>query len=180
MINVYAPQTNGGKRDLWAKIDKVLQEGHGWWIVLGDFNAVRESNERKNSYFDHVCARDFNDFLDNTGLHEYSLKGSKFTYLVNRQGVCKMSRIDRIFVCDGIFNKRPSSCVRTLRKVHSDHAPLVLTLIDTNFGPKPFRWFDSWLDRTGCEELVKSVLLDWSDMDPPDVNLIKKVRKASD
>ncbi|KAL6521526.1 hypothetical protein OROGR_018095 [Orobanche gracilis] len=137
MVNVYAPQTNGDKRDLWTKLSQVIQAEQGWWIVLGDFNAVREPDERKNSCFDLVCARDFNDFLDNTGLREYNLKA--------------------------------------LIREHSDHAPLCLSLIDTNFGPKPFRWFDSWFDRPGCEDVVKSALLGWNNVEPPDVNLINKL-----
>ncbi|XP_022007479.1 uncharacterized protein LOC110906687 [Helianthus annuus] len=176
MINVYAPQSNVDKRNLWAKISQVIQAGHGWWIVFGDFNAVRDPSERKNSCFDPGCARDFNEFLDEAGLREYDLKGKKFTYLVNRRGVCKMSRIDRLFVCDNIFNKWPNACVRALNREFSDHAPLFLSLCDTNFGPKPFRWFDSWFDRKGCEEIVCLTLLGWINQGTADLNLIRKLK----
>ncbi|XP_021984925.1 uncharacterized protein LOC110880779 [Helianthus annuus] len=175
VINVYAPQNNGEKKALWDKITLIIQRGQGWWIVLGDFNAVRDPSERKKSFFDPVSARDFNDFVDNTGLREYDLKGLSFTYFANRCGVCKLSRIDRVFVCDSIFNKWPSACVRALKREHSDHAPLCLTLIDTNFGPKPFRWFDSWLDRPGCEDVVKNALLEWQTNGSADLKFTKKM-----
>lgn len=110
--------------------------------MFGDFNAVRHMDERKNSVFDPVCARDFNDFVDEAGLREYDLKGLKYTYLVNRCGDCKMSRIDRVFICENGFNKWSNAYVRALSRELSDHAPLLLSLVDTNFGPKPFRWFD--------------------------------------
>ena len=106
IMNVYAPQNNVHKRILWDKIIQVIQSGQGWWILFGDFNAVRDAGERQNSTFDPICARDFNDFVDEAGLREFDLKGLKYTYMVNRHGVCKMSRIDRVFVCDNIFNKR--------------------------------------------------------------------------
>lgn len=159
IINVYAPQQNAEKRSLWSRIYQVMQSGQGWWIVFGDFNAVRCPEDRKNSNFDPVCARDFNDFIDEASLREYNLKGMKYTYMTNRGGECKWSRIDRVLVCPKVFNKWPNSCVRALHRDLSDHSPLIMSLVDTNFGPKPFRWFDSWMDRPGCEELVKSVLV---------------------
>ncbi|PWA79287.1 RNA-directed DNA polymerase, eukaryota [Artemisia annua] len=176
LLNVYAPQTNVDKRVLWDKINHTIQMGQGWWIVLGDFNAARDPSERKNSCYDQACARDFNDFLDEVGLREYDLKGMNFTYLVNRQGECKLSRIDRVFVCDNIFNKWPNACVRALNREFSDHAPLFLSLCDTNFGPKPFRWFDSWIDRQVCEDIVNSVLVGWRNHGPADINLMRKLK----
>ncbi|PWA50906.1 RNA-directed DNA polymerase, eukaryota, Reverse transcriptase zinc-binding domain protein [Artemisia annua] len=180
MLNVYAPQNNVEKRNLWAKILRVIQSGRGWWVVFGDFNAVREPGERKNSIFDPVCSRDFNDFVEEAGLREYSLKGMQYTYMVNRRDVCKLSRIDRIFVCDNVFNNWPNACVRALNREFSDHAPLILTLNDTNFGPKPFRWFDSWIDRPGCEEVINSVLVGWSNVGPADTNLMRKLKSLRD
>ena len=50
-LNVYAPQNNYDKRNLWEKISRVIQAGQGWWIIFGDFNAVRDPSERKNSVF---------------------------------------------------------------------------------------------------------------------------------
>ncbi|PWA52254.1 RNA-directed DNA polymerase, eukaryota [Artemisia annua] len=153
IMNVYVPQSNTDKRNLWDKIIRVIQAGRGWWIIFGDFNAVREPDERKNSVFDPGCARDFNDFVEEAGLREFDLKGLKYTYLVNRCGEFKMSRIDRVFVCDNIFNKWSNAYVRALRRELSDHTLLLLSLVDTNFGLKPFRWFDSWLERPGCVEV---------------------------
>ncbi|PWA67185.1 RNA-directed DNA polymerase, eukaryota [Artemisia annua] len=176
IINVYAPQQNVEKRRLWRRLTDIIQIGQGWWIVMGDFNAVRYPEERKNSIFDPVCARDFNDFIDDTALQEYNLKGMKFTYLANRLGACKLSRIDRVLVCSNVFNKWPNACVRALQRDMSDHSPLILSLVDTNFGPKPFRWFDSWLERTDCIQVINSVLVGVRFRGPADVVLGLKLK----
>ncbi|XP_076917406.1 uncharacterized protein LOC143577463 [Bidens hawaiensis] len=84
IINVYAPQQNVDKSRLWLKITQYIHTGQGWWIVLGDFNAVRNPQERKNSNFDPVCAKDFNGFIDEADLKEYNLKGMKYTFLASR------------------------------------------------------------------------------------------------
>ena len=85
-----------------------------------------------------------------------------------------------MLVCDNVFNKWPNACVRALNKEFSDHAPLILTLKDTNFGPKPFRWFDSWIDRPGCEEVINSVLVGRSNVGPADMNLMRKLKRLRD
>ncbi|PWA50793.1 RNA-directed DNA polymerase, eukaryota, Reverse transcriptase zinc-binding domain protein [Artemisia annua] len=177
IINVYAPQQNVDKRNLWLRIHQVMQLWQDWWIVFGDFNAVRSPEERKNSVFDPSCARDFNDFIDEAGLREYNLKGLKYTYLVNRGGECKLSRIDRMLFCSNVFNKWPNACVRALHRDHSDHSPLVLSVVDSNFRPKPFRWFDSWMDRPGCQDLVKLILEDNNAQGPADLALTMKLRR---
>ncbi|PWA92358.1 RNA-directed DNA polymerase, eukaryota, Reverse transcriptase zinc-binding domain protein [Artemisia annua] len=176
ILNVYAPQNNVDKRYLWEKIIHVIQLSQGWWILFGDFDAVRDPGERQNSTFDPVYARDFNEFVDEAGLREFDLKGMKYTYLVNRCGVCKLSRIDRVFVCDNIFNKWSNAHVRALSRDLSDHAPLLLSLVDSNFGPIPFRWFDSWLERPGCLDVINSILCDWVSVGPPDLNLSRKLK----
>jgi exonuclease III len=179
-LNVYAPQDNTSKRSLWDRVLRIIQSGSGWWVIFGDFNAVRNQEERKNSVFDPVCSRDFNAFVDEAGLREYDLIGKKFTYMVNHRGVCKLSRIDRVFVCENVFNKWSNGYVRALNREKSDHAPLLLSLIDTNFGPKPFRWFDSWIDRQGCLDVINSVMEDWVNAGPADLNLSKKLKVLRD
>ncbi|XP_021979284.1 uncharacterized protein LOC110875395 [Helianthus annuus] len=139
-------------------------------IVFGDFNGVRDQEERKNSFFDPVCNRDFNDFIDEAGLREYNLKGLRYTYMSNRIGLCTWSRIDRFLVCENVFNKWPN---RNL----SDHSPLVFSVFDSNFGPKPFRMFDSWLDRPGCVNVVTSVFDSWINIGAADSNLLNKLKK---
>ncbi|KAD2805671.1 hypothetical protein E3N88_39048 [Mikania micrantha] len=92
IINVYAPQNNVDKRHLWARINHLIHSTQGWWIVFGDFNSVRDRDERKNSTFDPVCARDFNDFIDEAGLREYYLKGRKYTYMNEMEEESRLRR----------------------------------------------------------------------------------------
>lgn len=42
-------------------------------LLLGDFNVVRSPEERKNSYFCMRAARDFNDFIHESDLYEYTM-----------------------------------------------------------------------------------------------------------
>ncbi|XP_021971684.1 uncharacterized protein LOC110866841 [Helianthus annuus] len=176
VLNVYAPQNVVAKRNLWGKLKAIINGTQGMWIVLGDFNAVRCTEERKNSRFNITCASDFNSFIDEADLQEYFMRGSRFTHVAVNNGNVKLSKIDRVLVCQNFFNRWPLACLRSLPREMSDHTPLLLTLVDSNFGYKPFRWFNSWLEREGCQEVVIKAYSDCSVKGRPDVVITTKLK----
>ncbi|KAI7756053.1 hypothetical protein M8C21_019782 [Ambrosia artemisiifolia] len=74
LINIYAPQRSGAKRVLWAELARLLRGGSGMFVLMGDFNVVRNPEERRNSYFNRMEAEDFNGFIDELGLCEYFMR----------------------------------------------------------------------------------------------------------
>ncbi|PWA39255.1 reverse transcriptase domain, Reverse transcriptase zinc-binding domain protein [Artemisia annua] len=157
---------------VWDKIRSLVSVDDGFRVVGGDFNSVRDSVERRNSYFNAAETNEFNDFVDDAGLHEFTLKGRKFTYLAGG----KMSRIDRIFVDWDFLNEWPNAEYRVLKREESDHFPLLLKVVSRNFGAKPFKFFNSWLQRDGFDEVIKDTL-DSVDVDgDPDVKLLRKFK----
>ncbi|XP_035834307.1 uncharacterized protein LOC110887623 [Helianthus annuus] len=156
VVNIYAPHRVLDKRALWNCLLDVISSGNGQWVLLGDFNAVRFSEERKNSVFNIACARDFNDFIDSSGLVEYSMRGCKFTFLAPNSN--KHSKLDRVLVCKGFFEVWPDACLRALPRLHSDHFPLILVVTRNNFGEKPFRFFNSWLEKEGFDDIVENAV----------------------
>ncbi|XP_022026954.1 uncharacterized protein LOC110927977 [Helianthus annuus] len=127
-----------------------MGSGEGMWVVAGDFNSVRLCSERRNSKFISLATRDFNAFIDEANLHEFTLKGRRFTFVAGN----KMSRIDRIFVNWSYFMKWPSAEYRALSRDKSDHSPL--------------RWVGRGREEgVGCGSLLGV----------PDVKLLNKFRK---
>lgn len=174
-VNVYAPQKANQKKLLWDRLIGLLQAGEGMWVFIGDFNSVRWMEERRNSKFHFGMACDFNDFIEEANLQEYSMRGNKFTFLAGMGSNCKMSKIDRVLVCEEFFNRWPGACLRALPRGLSDHCPLVLSVCDSNFGAKPFKWFNSWLDRDGCEKVVVDAMNGFIGSGSADVNLHRKL-----
>ncbi|XP_022007960.1 uncharacterized protein LOC110907261 [Helianthus annuus] len=70
LVNVYAPQSTSAKSQLWMDISACINPLEGKWIIAGDFNAVRNPDERKNTSFKRVCAENFNSFIFENGLLE--------------------------------------------------------------------------------------------------------------
>ncbi|GJZ41446.1 RNA-directed DNA polymerase, eukaryota [Tanacetum coccineum] len=67
-IVIYAPQPVTRKRILWDYISSILVRWKGESILMGDFNEVRSSAERRGSCFNPYGARYFNRFITISGL----------------------------------------------------------------------------------------------------------------
>lgn len=154
MVNVYGPHSIAEKRALWEELSTVKKlHPANTWIFLGDFNAVRFAHERFNSVFCKVTAAYFNKFIADEGLHEFHMRGSKFTFL--REEGHKLSKIDRFLVCSNFINLQPLTSVTALAREHSDHAPIILRPSNCDYGPPPFRIFNSWLQLEDLNVLFK-------------------------
>lgn len=119
---------------------------------MGDFNAVRYPDERRNSNFDQVSASDLNDFIYNADLSEFPMKGRKYTYAMKNGR--KLSRLDRILVDHDFINNWPDSSFTALPRYLSDHSPLILISNPQDYGPIPFRFFNSWLSRPDLVNVI--------------------------
>ncbi|KAJ9556592.1 hypothetical protein OSB04_011206 [Centaurea solstitialis] len=140
VINVYAPQSTNSKKTLWDNILKELQsESDVAWLVCGDFNEVRSAEERKGSVVDPRGTKAFNEFIATAGLFDLRLGGRKFTYLVNQN----------------FLDIWPLANALALPRVLSDHCPILLDSQGNDFGPTPFKLFNSWLNNPEFEALVK-------------------------
>lgn len=172
LINVYSPQKLVDKRLLWTELERIIVQDQEYWIVGGDFNCVRDRMERRKSKFIASVTNEFNDFIDKVGLHEFMLRGRKFTYVSGN----KCSRIDRILVSWSVINDWPNAEYRALAREKSDHSPLILKVEVRNYGAKPFRLYNSWLLHSDLEDLVDRTVKDFSGYGPPDIVLMNKFK----
>nr|GEX75066.1 RNA-directed DNA polymerase, eukaryota [Tanacetum cinerariifolium] len=79
----------------------------------------------------------FGDF--NTVLHEYERSGSI-----------------------GVMEDIPNIKVTAIERLWSDHSPILLHSKKANFGPFPFKLYNSWLSRDGFDDTIKST---WDSME---------------
>ncbi|KAJ9559912.1 hypothetical protein OSB04_005072 [Centaurea solstitialis] len=145
LINVYAPQSHSLKAGLWNDLTALLKDHtEVIWVIMGDFNAVRFPEERMGSVFDEKEASDFNSFISESGLLDVQFCGRRFTR--SSKDGRKLSKLDRFLVSSNFFPIWNNPLVQVLPQTIADHCPLVLQVEDYNYGPKPFRFFDSWLN----------------------------------
>ncbi|XP_021991462.1 uncharacterized protein LOC110888238 [Helianthus annuus] len=171
---LFTKKTTNKKKQLWADLIVLMRSFSGSWIFLDDFNCVREPTERKNSRFNKQEAEDFNFFISEAGLVEYSMLGCAFT-CVTDDGM-KFSKIDRVLVCYSFLSLWPSAKLLGLSRFKSDHRPLLLLCSDVFFGIPPFRFFNSWLKEDGLADIVKKVYDGVIGFYPPDKLLAAKLK----
>ncbi|XP_022020329.1 uncharacterized protein LOC110920424 [Helianthus annuus] len=181
LMNVYAPHKTREKRVLWEDIKSIMDSKQGFWMLFGDFNSVRYEEDRKNSVFDPSDAQVFNDFIYSKGLMEFTMKGRKFTYCKGKGVKAKLRKIDRFLVSHNFVDAWSDACLVALPRFLSDHSPLVLAIDPLDFGPKPFRVFNSWGEKAGFDEAIKNAIDSFCFSGPADLYLANKlihVKKA--
>nr|GEV68229.1 RNA-directed DNA polymerase, eukaryota [Tanacetum cinerariifolium] len=86
----------------------------------------------------------------------------------------KMSKLDRFLVSEGIISLFPSLSALCLDCHLSDHRPILLNEIHTDYGPVPFRVYHSWFKREGFDDMVK---LAWNSFSHSYSNQLIKFKK---
>ncbi|KAJ0784311.1 hypothetical protein HanLR1_Chr01g0030711 [Helianthus annuus] len=87
------------------------------------------------------------------GFLEYRMTGGKFTY-ISDNSIIKFSKLDKIFVCDLFLKKWPFATLKVLWRGWSDHCPVTLVCEALDFGPIPFKLYNSWIGSKDLEDIV--------------------------
>lgn len=66
---------------MWQELLSFKQAKLGKWVVFGDFNVVRNKEERFNSQLCPSSAFAFNRFLHEAELKHFNKRGERFTYM---------------------------------------------------------------------------------------------------
>ncbi|GJW27970.1 RNA-directed DNA polymerase, eukaryota, reverse transcriptase zinc-binding domain protein [Tanacetum coccineum] len=154
MINIYGPQDSLAKSNLWNRLMDFMQHHNGNFILFGDMNIVHHEDERFGSSFSHTEANQFNFFIDNSGLIDLPIRGHFFTWM-NKAGT-ELSKLDRFLISEEVLEVLHDICITALDPLCSDHTPLVFNIFKNDFGPIPFKLYNSWLSRDGFNEVVNS------------------------
>ncbi|KAK2456934.1 hypothetical protein QL285_004253 [Trifolium repens] len=158
VVNVYAKCNLSAKRLLWSNILMSKRGfGEGLWCVLGDFNSIRECDERRgvgqltNGGFSPEMVA-FNSFINSLDLVDMPIVGRAFTWF-HPNGI-SMSRLDRVLISNSWADVWGNPCVWVLTRDVADHCPLVLKYNNADWGPKPFRFNNFWLQNSAFKDLV--------------------------
>ncbi|GJS89129.1 RNA-directed DNA polymerase, eukaryota [Tanacetum coccineum] len=169
---IYAPQQASCKRVLWEYVSTLIGRWNGETIILGDFNEVRSKDERRGSCFNPSTARVFDHFISSSGLVDVKLEGYAFTW--SHPSGSKMSKLDRFLVSEGIFSIFPSITALCLDRHLSDHRPILLREVYSDFGLIPFRFYHTWFSLEGFDAMVEQT---WRAFSHSDVNRMIRFKK---
>nr|GEW02363.1 RNA-directed DNA polymerase, eukaryota [Tanacetum cinerariifolium] len=162
-ISIYAPQQTSLKKELWDYLLVLLGRWNGEVVLMGDFNDVRSKDERRGSSFSSSGARFFNQFISPSGLSDIKLEGASFT--LSHPSATKMSKLDRFLISEGVVSLFPSILGSCLDRHLSDHRPILLHDVHVDFGPTPFRFYHSWFNYDGFDNMVDQTWRSFSHSD---------------
>ncbi|GAU25065.1 hypothetical protein TSUD_257590 [Trifolium subterraneum] len=163
IVNVYSPCIISGKKKLWEDLLALKQStGGGKWCVRGDFNSILHSSERKGS---SIVSRQnesslFNRFVEEMELIDTPVLGKKFSWF-SADGK-SMSRIDRFLLSDGFVSKFGITGKWIGDRDISYHCPIWLLCSSYNWGPKPFRVINGWMEHPDFFDFVETT---WKSFD---------------
>jgi hypothetical protein len=96
--------------------------------------------------------REFDDFLEELELIDLPLVGRRFTWF-HPNGIA-MSRLDRILISSSYGDLWGDFLARVLDRDVADHCSLVLRYCADDWGPKPFRFNNFWLQHKDFIDVV--------------------------
>jgi len=97
----------------------------------------------------------FNEFLRDVELDDLNLLGRRYTWY-HSNGIA-MSRIDRVLVSEEWTQFWGPSSLWVLPDDISDHCPLVLKIDGWDWGPRPFRFNNFWLENNKFKGVVEGI-----------------------
>ncbi|XP_071714435.1 uncharacterized protein [Rutidosis leptorrhynchoides] len=142
IINIYAPQSEHDKLFVWQQLSAIANQWSGPISFLGDFNSVCHPEERFREVIDPIAISKFNNFILSDNVIDQALCNEEFTWDGPDE---KMSRIDRVMVNVSWLSLFPDSILQAGLQKLSNHKPIILGKKLQDWGPKPFRFNNSWL-----------------------------------
>ncbi|GLT99814.1 hypothetical protein SLE2022_172280 [Rubroshorea leprosula] len=152
-VNVYASNDKQKKVKLWEELRQMIMEEEGRWMIVGDFNAVRNINERKGKTGESQDMREFDEFVVSTGLVDIKLANRRYTWY--RPDGSAMSRLDRVLMSGEMYSLGNGWIQQGLKRTVSDHCPIVIKSSVADWGPKPFRVLDAWQQHPQFKKVVE-------------------------
>jgi mannosylglycoprotein endo-beta-mannosidase len=158
VINVYAKCNIRDKKSLWSNILMSKEGfGDGLWCVVGDFNSVRDVHERRGVNSSSISGRsneirEFDSFLGDLDMIDLLLVGRNYTWY-HPNGLA-MSRLDRVLISPSWGDAWGDPLVRVLDRDVADHCPFLLYYSHADWGPKPFRFNNYWLQHKDFKNIV--------------------------
>ncbi|KAF5468656.1 hypothetical protein F2P56_012795 [Juglans regia] len=144
---VYAKCRYLERRNLWAELLQFCSLSLPW-IVIGDFNVIREDGERRGGCPRLPCAmEEFCNFIDAGGLMEIPSSGNKLSWCNGQSGMARSwARLDRALCNVRCLELFPSVSLKYLARHSSDHTPMLLGLADPvlRYGPSSFKFQQMW------------------------------------
>ncbi|KAK9665053.1 hypothetical protein RND81_14G087100 [Saponaria officinalis] len=154
---IYASNDAKVREELWSsmvRISGLVQS----WIILGDFNVVRDVQERISESapaLTDILA--FNACLLRCGLDDLKGLGCSLTWTNKQDGNKRVwSKLDRALVNGSWLADYLSSSANFLPSGISDHSPCIVSIFEDKKRPPRFNFLHCWVNHPSYIDVVQS------------------------
>ncbi|KAA3465047.1 tyrosine decarboxylase 1-like [Gossypium australe] len=141
------------RKILWDGLKSAMPPQSTPWILMGDFNAILDPEDKRSPRTIGKRCKLFGNFVDSCGLQDLGFNGPKFTW--QRGGTS--ARLDRALANNTWMESFPQCLISNLPRIKSDHRPIILstrTDMDLATG-RPFRFLAGWTKYNNFSNFVK-------------------------
>jgi hypothetical protein len=114
------------------------------WLVVGDFNLIRDPSEKNNDNFDLSLVTAFNNSICRLALFELPLLDRLYTWS-NKRDAQVLARLNLALLNQAWNLALPNSSLSSLHRPTSDHVPLLITASTTIPRASCFHFENAWL-----------------------------------
>ncbi|WRX28903.1 Reverse transcriptase domain - like 10 [Theobroma cacao] len=152
--NVYTPNSVSERQALWEELQDIIKSTGVPWCLGGNFNVTMKREERIRRSYNVYDIDSFRKLIEDLGLIDMPMIGGEFTYR-NFKEEEAFSRLDRFLVSGEFLNRFSKLVQRRLPASLSDHNPKVVEEIGMDWGSKPFKFSNHWLDESTFPTMLK-------------------------
>jgi hypothetical protein len=140
LVNIYGPCEGIVRENFIAWLFHLDIPDDTYWLMVGDFNFYRYSDNRNRSGANIIDMSTFNEVISYLGLIELPIKGRNFTWS-NMQQDPILEQIDWFFTSSAWTLQYPNTMVNPLSRPTSDHIPCVISIGTKIPKAQVFRFF---------------------------------------
>lgn len=156
LTSVYGPSDASEKSAFLDWLLNIQMPDDMNWLILGDFNLYRRSENRNRPGGNVNNMLNFNNAISHLGLVEIPLNGRKYTW-TNKQNPPLLERLDWFFTSQSWTANYPSTTARCLNMEVSDHWPCLIEISTKIPKGNVFRFENCWMLHDSFLPLVASV-----------------------
>ncbi|XP_074301073.1 uncharacterized protein LOC141632425 [Silene latifolia] len=152
---IYASNNARARDDLWHNLHTISTKVHKW-ILLGDFNVVRDVTERiSNTPPNLADILDCNSCLLHCGVADITSTGCEMSW-TNKQDIDTLvwSKLDRARTNVDWKLQYPATSAVFLPAGVSDHSPILVTVFEDKHSGSRFSFLNCWINHLDYHDLV--------------------------
>ncbi|KAL2937824.1 LINE-1 reverse transcriptase-like protein, partial [Bienertia sinuspersici] len=142
---------------LWEGLKEFYSKVDGAWVVLGDFNAPLNFDDRIGRPVTLSKVWQFKDMVNYYQLHDLCSIGAKYTWTNKQFGEARVcSKIDRVLVNEEWVLSINNSVVHFIPKIWFDHCPAIIYFEEKQVvKDRTFKFFDIWCSHAFYKDIVE-------------------------